>query len=57
MNWNSNNIYLVRITFVLPEKYRLECVCVGGGGGGAPPTLILQKCVISYDAELESVII
>ena len=48
MNWNSNNIYLVRITFVLPEKYHLEW------GGGAPPTLILQKCVISYDAELES---
>ena len=47
MNWNSNNIYLVRITFVLPEKYRLEW-------GGGPPTLILQKCVISYDAELES---
>ena len=23
-NWNSNNIYLVRITFILPEKYRLE---------------------------------
>ena len=50
MNWNSNNIYLVRITFVLPEKYRLEW----GGGGGAPSTLNLQKCVISYDAELES---
>ena len=31
MNWNSNNMYLVRITFVLPEKYRLEW----GGGRGA----------------------
>ena len=50
MNWNSSNIYLVGITFVLPEKYRLEW----GGGGGGSPTLILQKCVISYDAELES---
>ena len=49
MNSNSNNIYLVRITFVLPEKYRLEWGV--GGGVGAPPNLILQKCVISYDAE------
>ena len=54
MNWNSNNIYLVRITFVLPENIAWSGEGGGGGGGGAPPTLILQKCVISYDAELES---
>ena len=50
MNWNSNNIYLVRITFVLPEKYRLVRITFvlpekyrleWGGGGGEPPTLIL----------------
>ena len=39
MNWNSNNIYLVRITFAHPEKYRLEW---GGGGGGDLPLLFCK---------------